>query len=119
MKTPHGCTWYAKSVVNGAEVWTRTQIPQVLWENRKAANVIATGGNLQADSASIYIPFSSGRYAMKAGDVLVKGLVTDTISAQFTISALKAKYPENITIRSIDMMDFGSSALQHVQIGGS
>lgn len=117
MKTNTPATLYAKSVVNGSEVWTRSEITAVFWENRKAANVIKSG-LLEADKVAIYIPSSSGKPIIRVGDVMVKGIVTDVISSSFTMTALKAKYADVIVVKSIDTMDYGSPHMQHLQIGG-
>jgi hypothetical protein len=118
------------------EKYHRSQIRGVLWENRKAANVIASGGNIAVNQANIYVPFQrgveylpytewaalttkTGYWTFQDGDVVVRGLVEDTISASFTISDLKAKYPDVLTIRSVDTMDMGSYGMCHWQIGAS
>ena len=118
MKTWHDCTIYHKSVVSGAESWTAQQVPGVMWENRKAANVLRSG-LLEADSVAVYIPFARGVLSIKIGDVLVKGLVGDVVDSSFTISDLKRKYDDVVTVRSVDRMDYGSPALQHWQVGGA
>jgi hypothetical protein len=109
-------TLYKKTIVSGSESWTSTQIHGVMWEQKKAANVLRSG-LLAADSAVIYIPIAKDPSA-KVGDVAVKGLVSDTISSSFTMSKLKAKYPNNITLKSVDTLDFGSKSLQHVKLSG-
>lgn len=116
MRTNADLTIYHKSVVAGAEAWTRQAVTAVMWENRKAANVLRSG-LLQADSVTVYVPFARGAISVKAGDVLVKGIVPDEIGAGFTITALKAKYNDVVTVRSVDTMDYGSTALHHWQIG--
>jgi len=118
MQTNTAATLYVKSVSSGEESWTRQAISAVFWENRKAANVIQSG-MLQADKVAVYIPFSVGSFTIKPGDVLVKGLATDEISASFTITDLKKAYSDVITVKSVDTMDYGSSHMQHLQIGGS
>jgi len=118
VRTNTDCTLYAKTIVNGAEVYTRSVILAVMWENRKAANVIRSGP-IEADAVRVFIPFARGALSFKAGDVLVKGVVTDTVGTGFTLSALKAKYANAVTVRSVDTMDYGSPALQHWQIGAS
>lgn len=118
MKTPHDMTVYHKSIVDGAEAWTRQQVPGVFWENRKAANVIKSG-LMEADSVAVYVPISPPILSIKVGDVLVKGLVNDVITPSFTISALKKKYADVVTVRSVDTMDYGSRHMQHLQIGAS
>lgn len=115
MITNTGATLYAKSVVNGSEVWTRSEIEAVFWENRKASNVIKSG-LLQADSVAVYIPGITN--TVKVGDVLVKGIVMDMIAGSFTMSSLKAKYANVIVVKSVDLMDYGSAHLQHIQVGG-
>jgi hypothetical protein len=118
MKTPHNMTIYHKGIVAGAEAYTAEQVQGVMWENRKAANVIRSG-LLAADSVTVYVPLARGDIHAKIGDYLVKGLVTDVISSSFTITALKAKYADVVCIRSVDTKDFGSLSMQHVQIGAS
>lgn len=118
MKTNCDVTWYTKTVVSGAESWARTVVTGTFWEDRKAANVIKSG-LLEADRAAVYIPAASGKPGVQIGDVLVKGAVTDEITTSFTITDLKAKYPNCIVIKSVDDRDFGSARMQHLQIGGS
>ena len=119
-----------------AEKYQRTQISGVLWENRKAANVIASGGNIAANQANIYIPYArgaayqdpvtwqalvtkTGYWTLQDGDVVVRGLVSDSITTSFTITDLKAKYSDTLTIRSVDTMDMGSVGMSHWQIGAA
>lgn len=101
-----------------SEIWTRSQVRDVTWEERKAANVIKSG-LLEADSLAVYIPMQRGNLNIKIGDVIVRGLVTDAITSAFTITDLKAKYPASAVVRSVDRMDRGSLALRHWQIGAS
>ncbi len=131
MRTNCDLTIYNCYLVNGAETYQRTVIQRVMWENRKARNVLASGGNLAADQAVVYIPLArglaylapkawlankSGHWTLQVGDVIVKGLVTDTIGPSFTISALKAKYDDVLVISSVDTMDMGSASLQHWKV---
>lgn len=118
MITPHDMTWYARGVVAGAESFIRQQVQGVFWEDRKAVNVLRSG-LLEADSVAVYVPFVRGILSIKAGDVLVKGLVDDEISPSFTLTALKKKYPDVVIVRSVDTMDYGSPVMQHWQIGAS
>jgi len=118
MKTNTDLTLYKKSVVDGAEVWTREAIADVAWEDRKAANVMRSG-LIEAYKVAVYIPFARGDIVIKIGDVLVKGAVTDVISASFTITDLKKKYGDVVSVKSVDTMDQGSDRLHHWQIGAS
>ncbi len=115
MKTNTPATLYSRSIVGGSEVWTRSVIDAVQWENRKAANVIKSG-LLEADSVAVYIPGTT--CSVKVGDVLVKGTVTKVISPTYTMTNLRADYV-TITIKSVDLMDYGSAHMQHIQVGGS
>jgi hypothetical protein len=120
MKTNADLTLYMGGVnpVTRTEEWTRVQVRAVFWEDRKAANVLRSG-NLEADRVAVYIPLARGPLAIHVGDVLVKGLVEDEITESFTISDLKRKYADVVTIRSVDTMNYGSQALQHWQVGAS
>ncbi len=115
------------------EKWQRGAILDVYWENRKAANVIRSG-MLEADSVRVFIPMArganylkskawqalatkTGKWTLQVGDVMVKGSVSDAISTSFTISDLRAKYDDVVTIRSVDTQDVGSVELQHWEVG--
>lgn len=136
MRNNSDITLYNKYIdaATRAEKYQRTQISGVLWENRKAANVIASGGNMAANQANIYIPYArgatykdpaawqalvtkTGYWTLQDGDVVVRGLVADSISSAFTITDLKAKYADVHVIRSVDTMDMGSVGMSHWQIG--
>jgi hypothetical protein len=132
-------------------VFQRTQIGvagsfAVAWENRKAVNVLRSG-LIHADSATVYIPLSCGanhldpiawlaakhgKWTLQAGDIIVKGLVTDEITAlipahgtdpiipavpAFTPTLLKAKYDDVLIITSVDPMMSGSYTMRHWRVG--
>ena len=131
MKTNSDITIYHRYIdaTTRTEKYQRSQVRGVLWENRKAAHVIATGGNLAANQANIYIPYQRGagyvppnewkpgKWTMAVGDVIVRGLVNDEITSTFTVSDLKKKYDSVMNITSIDTMDMGSAWMNHWQVG--
>lgn len=119
MRTNADLTIYAKSVVAGAETYTRSTVLGVMWEDRRAANA-RQSGDVKADDIAVYIPMARGEISLKAGDVIVRGVVTDTISPAFTITALRAKYPGLVgTVKSVDRMDQGSTRMHHWQVGAA
>lgn len=120
MQTNTDLTLYSRSVSGGVEVWTRSVIENVQWENRKAANVIASG-LLQANAVDVYIPTHrrDERVTIKPGDVIVEGIVTKTIDTEYTISDLKSEYADVVVVKSVDRYDFGSPVMRHIQIGAS
>jgi len=143
MKNNCAATIYNKFVISGSEHYQRTEISAVEWQNRKQANVIKSG-LLAADSVTVYVSFTvgddylkpkawqalsvkTGKWTLAIGDVIVKGIVTDEIhdavvnppSAAFTMTDLKAKYDDVVTIKSVDTMDMGSLLMRHWQIGAS
>jgi hypothetical protein len=115
MKCNTAATLYSRTISGGSEVWTRSVIPAVLWEERKAANVIESG-LLEADKANVYIPNTDT--LIKVGDILAKGEVDKNITSSYTISDLRKDYT-TIKVTSVDVKDFGSEYLQHIQVGGS
>ena len=119
MQANTAVTLYSRSIVSKQESWTRSAIARTHWENRKAANVIASG-LLEADSVGVWIPTLGLSLTIKPGDVLVKGTVTDVVNATtFTMTDLRAKYSDTITVRSVDRYDYGSPSMHHLRIGGS
>ncbi|MFM8321004.1 MAG: DUF6751 family protein [Chloroflexota bacterium] len=119
MRTNADLTIYHRGVdpSTRTDTWTRSQVVGVAWEERKAANV-ARSGSLEADRLAVYIPLARGA-TVAVGDVVVKGLVSDTIGTGFTITALLAKYPHSGTVRSVDLWDQGSPAMHHLQLGAA
>lgn len=112
--------------------YQRSQVTRVYWENRRAANKSAAG-EISNNSATIYIPLArgtayvepiawqalvtkTGKWTLQDGDVIVRGLVADEITGAFTITSLRAKYDDVMTIASIDLMDMGSPNVQHWQV---
>ena len=114
MRTNCDVTLYSKTA--GTETYARSVISRVMWEDRKAVNVVQSG-LLDADRAWVYIPMARNA-TVKPGDVLVKGVVDKTINASYPISKLFTEH-NAITVRSVDTMDLGSPALNHLQVGGS
>ena len=118
MKVNSDITIYSRSIVAGNETWTASIVEGVAWEDRRAANA-RLGTNLKADEIAIYIPASRGA-VVKVGDTIVRGQVADVISPTFTLSDLKAKYPDQTClVRSVDTMDQGSERMHHLQIGAN
>lgn len=137
MRTNSDITIYNKFVdpATHSEAWIHNQVEDVIWEDTKAANVIASG-LLEADRYTVYIPMARGEnyhtpiawqamidkgtsWTLQLGDVIVRGLVDDDISDTFTISDLKKKYDDVAVIRSVDRMAQGSLVLRHWQIGAN
>lgn len=118
MQTNADLTLYSRSVAAGEEAWTRSVIMDVQWENRKAANVIQSG-LIDADKVAVYIPTHNREISIKAGDVIVEGIVTKEISPSYTITDLKKDFPDTVTVRSVDRLDYGSPHLHHLRIGAA
>lgn len=120
MHTNTDMTLYSRSVSGGAEKWTRSVVYDVLWENRKAANVISSG-LLDANAVDVFIPLHgrSETISIKAGDVIAEGIVTKSITTEYTISDLRKDYADVVTVKSVDRYDFGSSVMHHLHIGAS
>ena len=148
MKTNAEATLYNKTInpSTRAEEFQRTVLTAVYWENRRAVNKIASGGDIKADKAMVMIPQSeganyldpvawqkladkTGKWTLQAGDVIVRGAVTDEITDEvidelteevtpaFTVSDLKRKYDDVLSITTVDWMDAGSEKVNHWEIG--
>lgn len=117
MKPNDDITIYHRIIdpVTRSEVYTRSYVRRVTWEDRKASNVLRSG-NIAADQAMIYIPLVRNP-VIAVEDVVVRGLVSDEISSTFTVTGLKKKYLGNVLIiHSIDRMDYGATALRHWEV---
>ena len=138
MKTNAHATIYNKYIdpTTRSEKYQRTVIVSVYWENRRAVNKLASGGDIKADKVLVLIPRSLGenflspvawqelsskvgKWTLQTGDVIVKGAVADEITTEFTISDLTRKYDDVLSIKSVDTMDVGSVRVQHWEVGAS
>ena len=117
----------------GTENYQRTVVPDVVWQATKAVSG-AQSGLLSSNVAAILIPFArdtnylapkawlalvtkTGKWTLKEGDYIVKGSVSTEITGATTISTLKATYDDVVMITSVDVMDQGSPAVQHFDVG--
>jgi len=120
VQTNTHATLYKRSVVSRAESWAREEIKGpgndygVFWEDRKAVR-----GYMQSDDVIIFIPIDRGDFEIVGGDVLVKGISSEEITATFTITDLEKAYRDVVKVNSVDTMDYGSEHMQHVRIGAS
>ena len=126
-------TVYNKYLDNRAEKWQRSEILDVVWESTQAVSSQRFG--TAANLATVFIPFDrkstayatpkqwvaltdkTGRWTLQEGDVIVKGSVSDEIDNDFTITSLRAKYDDVVTIASVDAMDQGTPNVQHFEVG--
>lgn len=116
MYAPHDMTWYEGAMVDSAMTYTRHVIQGVMWQERKAANVIRSG-SIQADRVSVYVPDTE--HAFQVGDYLVRGIVRDEIGSAFKIADLLKKYPHAVKITSVDVKNYGYAGMRHIQLGGA
>jgi len=115
----HTCTIYNKYQDSGTDKWHRTVLSGVFWKDIKGT-VIQKQGTGNQSSLRLIIPksisnaadyvepdnYSGSGWTLKAGDIVVFGEVTDTI----TVSAAKelAKYSTMRIILAVDNYGFAS-----------
>lgn len=138
MRTNTPLTIYNKyvSASTKKEAYQLTHLSCAEWEDRKAVNLLRSGGDVLANQASIFIPFTIAEYStykkplawdalssktgfwtLRVGDYIVKGTVSDVIQTGFTIVSLINKYDNVLMVTTVDTMDMGSFSLQHWKIG--
>lgn len=118
-------------------IYQRTHLTGVYWENRRAANKLASGGSIAADKVLVMIPFvghhdafldpvswaalvdKSAAWTLAVDDYIVRGLVSDEITGEFSISDLKQKHDDVLKIASVDTFDMGSLAVQHWEVSAT
>lgn len=137
MLTESSCTLYIHNGIG----FDRYYVSECHWQEDRAANVLKSG--LQtADSVIVYIPdtvriiapdksvFSSVKLYPNerisannaAKDMLVKGkceFIFDNTSAQSVSESMKMfrnKYPDFVTVSSIDRKLYGSKKLRHIKL---
>ena len=131
MKPNANITIYNKYIASRSESYQRTVISDVFWQNIRASSQWRNGGDIAANKVVVYVPKSSGdsylepkawqaakagKFTFQEGDFIVHGVVTDEISASFTITDLKTKYDDVLAISEVDPHLYGSRRLQHWKV---
>lgn len=105
---PHTITIFHHSVVNGADVYSRTELPGCYW-NRKASQAGAGKGTEKTDSYTVIVsPEQTANYGVTwnvyTGDRVVKGSAPDITSwKELTGDVMTVKVvEENICGSSVD-----------------
>jgi len=123
MRTNTAMTLYSKAIVNHDEVWTRSVVNAVQWENADIANNssrVGSAGVMEADQVVVYIPFIiAPDLILNPGDYVVRGEVDDEIDTGFTITDLRKKYRDVAVVRRVNRLDFGSYEMQHWEVGAN
>lgn len=139
MKTNSSLTIWNKyyNPTTNKEIYVRHELEAVMWEDRKAVNVLSSGGNQAVDQARIYIPFVVNKatyvkpkewlalstvnkaiyWTAQIDDLVYKGSLSQELSDSYTPSALKAAYDDVLKISSVDTYDMGSFILRHWKLG--
>lgn len=113
---------YSRSVVKDVH-WMGTVASSASKSGRLASNVakimipVAAGANYVAPKAWAALVSKAGKFTLKDGDVIVKGVVDDVVSDSFTLAELVAKYDDVVTITSVDFYNTGSINMHHWEVG--
>ena len=121
-------TIYNKYIENRVEKYQRFEVPAVVWQATSA--ISRAKEQVAANSALIMIPFALGtdyitpknwqwedkpssHWTLQEGDIIVRGIITEEIDTEYTISNLRSDYDDVVMISSIGAMDEGSANVQH------
>jgi hypothetical protein len=112
-----------------SEKWQRSEIFNCVWQGVSA--IARFKEQVPANTILILIPFASGagyaepkawqaskasQWTLQEGDVIVRGLVTDEIDTEYTITSLRAEHQHVVQIASVAAMDEGSPNVQHWEV---
>lgn len=99
------------------DAYTRYPVYGVLWEEKRAVNVINSGLK-GADAVKVYVRLDRmDGVVVKNGDTIIRGICDREITEDYRIAQLQRDYPSAV-VTSVDKKDFGSPRLQHFEIGG-
>lgn len=123
-------TIYNYFKADGKDLWNRTVLPNVMWNTKKEKAVSADGKVTMTDTVEITIPFRSGYtkpkqydgvgWTLNAADnmdVIVLGEVQDEMTEAFTITNLRKKYDDVVTVKSVGD-NTNRNILKHWRVGG-
>lgn len=122
-------TLYNKYITNRQECWQRTVVEGVSWFGKQRVSIAAEGSSA-ADMAVIRIPVDSladylprplwvinrKGWTLRAGDVIVKGILDTDIAPGESISKVLAAAEQTVTIESIG--DNRRGGLPHIRVSG-
>ncbi len=132
----HNATLFTRIFDQESRKYTykRTYLKNVSWQAGHKIKV--NKGQIVADSetVSVYVPFTqiemycspkkfakltdkTGFFTFNAGDRIIKGLTAFELTEQNTKEL--AQFDDVLTISTIKVRDFGSSRLQHIELGGT
>ena len=134
MRTFTDMTVYNKAYDDAAgyDVYYRTYLRGIHWEESQGANIIKSG-MAQSDKLFVMIPFSVdceskqymtakayGRasdkrlfWTLKPGDIIAEGIVTDELTNLKDFG----KVHDYFTITTVDFYGFGSEKMKHWEVG--
>lgn len=130
MYTNSDITVYNKAIVDRETVYLRSTVKGVFWSDSEGSNRLKMGVE-SSDKTRIFVPFSavfSKRFevdrkkflkdtnacmTLSVGDLVVQGLMDDEIKTQ---KELESKYDHVREITSVDVKNYGSANMQHVEL---
>lgn len=121
-------TIYNKYIDARAEKYQRAEVLDCVWQGVSA--IARFREQIPANTILVMIPFASGGaykepkawqsdrsgWTLQEGDVIVRGLVTDEITDEYTITDLRAEHQYVAQIASIATMDNGSFHINHWEV---
>lgn len=115
---------------DGAEHWHRTVLENAMWKTKKEKAISSDGKISMVDTVEITIPYRAGyvkpkqyegsNWTLNASDnmdIIVLGDVLDETSDTFTITDIRKKYDDVVTIKSVED-NTNRSCLKHWRVGG-
>ena len=121
-------TIYNKYIENRVEKYQRFEVLAVVWQATSA--ISRAKEQVASNSALIMIPFALGTeyqkpkawqvnragWTLQEGDIITRGIITEEIDTEYTISNLRSDYDDVVMISSIGAMDEGSANVQHWEV---
>lgn len=134
MQTNADLTLYNRIPGPDGDLWQRTTITGVNWQDGKKVEIGDTG-LISADLTTIFIPVQSTsgylkpneflrveekdkHFTLQNGDLVVRGLVDFELTGKRgqDEKTLRKQYDDVMTIVSVDTNDFGSPHMQHWEV---
>ncbi len=113
MKTNTSITVYHRGITNHTTSYTKYVVSKVMWQGGHGSSL--NQGLEEANDLKCYIPYDNDNLTnvlIDIGDYIVRGEIDSDITSKTDLAGY-----DYYTVTSVELRDYGSESMKHLQIG--